>query len=80
MRIYLAGLASRLIGRGPRLESIDDPTIIIRALLTSGGLRKFVSKHLYPVTGAAPPMLDYARDGCDILCGCPLLRRLLLRG
>ncbi len=55
-------------------------TIIIRALLTSGGLRKFVSKHLYPVTGAAPPMLDYARAGCDILCGCPLLRRLLLRG
>jgi hypothetical protein len=34
-------------------------------------------RHLYPVTGAAPPMLDYARAGCDILCGCPQGTRLL---
>jgi hypothetical protein len=42
--------------------------------------QKFVSKHLYPVTGAGLPMLDCAGAGCEILRGCPLLRGLLLRG
>ncbi len=42
--------------------------------------RKFVSKHAYPVTEPDPPMCEVERVGCEILRGCPLIGRLLLRG
>ena len=42
--------------------------------------RKFVSKLVYPMTGPDPPMCEVGAVCCEILRGCPLIGRLLLRG
>ena len=36
--------------------------------------------HVYPVTGPDPPMYEVGTVCCEILRGCPLIGRLLLRG
>ena len=42
--------------------------------------RKFVSIHVYPVTGPDSPMCEVGAVCCDILRGCPLIGRLLGSG
>jgi hypothetical protein len=42
--------------------------------------RKFVSKHVYLVTGRDSDDVRGRGVCCEILRACPLIRRLLLRG
>src|SRR5690242_21815148 len=37
-------------------------------------------KHVYPGTGLDPPVCEVGGCLCEILRGCPLIGRLLLRG